>query len=217
MSAAKKHLAQALAGNRGERLGLGGVGNIQLFVEQCADVFLGEMNRGRDDVRGALAAQLHDVFAEVGFDHFASGPGERRVERDFLGRHRLALDHPARAALAGKIDDILARLGRVGGDEHAASVGLQALLELDQQVVEPRDRILFYPARGVALGFVRRELGARRGDVFEMASGGVLEFAAKFGVRHRGLARGEEISFGGPLRPWPQTHHRDTQRGISAS
>ena len=158
------------------------------------------MDRGRDDVRGALAAQLHDIFAEVGFDHVASGLRQRRVERDFLGRHRLALDHAVRAALAGEVDDILARLGRVGGDEHAASVGLQALLELDQQFVEPRDRVLFYPARSVALGLVGGELGARRGDMIEMASGGVLEFAAQFGVGDRGFARGEEILFGGPVR-----------------
>ena len=151
------------------------------------------MDRGRDDVRGPLAAQLHDVLAEVGLDHLASGRAERRVERDFLGRHRLALDHAACAALAGKIDDILTCLGRVGGDEHAASVGLQALLELDQQVVEARDRILFYPPRGVALGFVGGELGACRGDVIEMASGGVLEFAAQLGIGDRSLARGEEI------------------------
>ena len=68
------------------------------------------------------------------------------------------------------------------------------LLELDQQLVEPRDGVLFYPPRGVALGLVGGELGARRGDVIEMASGGVFEFAAQFGVGDRGFARGEEIA-----------------------
>ena len=185
---------------------------MQLLVEQQPDVFLGEMDRGRDDMRGALAAQLHDIFAEVGLDHVASGLRQRRIERDFLGRHRLALDYAARAALAGEVDDILARLGRVGGDEHGAPVGLQALLELDQEVVEPRDRVLFDAARSVALGLVGGELGARRGDVVEMASGGVLEFAAQLEVGDRGFARGKEILFGGPVR-----HQRQPRQLIRAT
>ena len=45
------------------------------------------MHSGRDDVRGTLAAQLDDVFAEVGLDDAVAGGFEIVVETDLLGDH----------------------------------------------------------------------------------------------------------------------------------
>ena len=47
-------------------------------AEGLRDVFFVEMEGGRDDVAGRFVAQLHDVFAEIGFDrHDAVGFEER--------------------------------------------------------------------------------------------------------------------------------------------
>ena len=55
------------------------------------DVVAREMDRGRDDVRGRLVAQLDDVFAEISLDRRDAGRLQRLVEADLLGDHRLAL------------------------------------------------------------------------------------------------------------------------------
>ena len=50
-----------------------------------------QMDRGRDDVARGLAADLHQIFAEIGLDHFEARRLEMRVEADLLRHHRLAL------------------------------------------------------------------------------------------------------------------------------
>ena len=52
------------------------------------------VDAGGDDVRGGVAGQLDDVFAEIGLGHLDAGGSEGLVDIDFIGKHRLALDDP---------------------------------------------------------------------------------------------------------------------------
>src|ERR1700737_2198161 len=153
------------------------------------------MDGGRDYVRGAFAAQLDDIFAEVGLDHLEAGLLEGRVEREFLRGHRLALDHAFGAAFAGDFQDIVAHLGGICGDENLASVGLEPLLELDQEFVEAADGVVLDAARGIALVVETGELAADLVEVLEVAAGRAFELAAQFGVGDAAAASLKEIRF----------------------
>ena len=97
------------------------------------------------------------------------------VELNFLGGHRLALDHP-----------LDARIGQFRGCRRAPLYrprrrtlcirALRAVLQLDQELVQRLDRILLDAARHVT--FSARKAGysaASRGHMFEMAP---LEFSS---------------------------------------
>ena len=85
------------------------------------DVVAADMDGRRDDVRGRLAAQLDDVFAEIGLDRLDSRRFQRRVEADLLGDHRLALGHRLGAALLAQAEDDRVRLRRVARVVHMAA------------------------------------------------------------------------------------------------
>ena len=127
-------------------------------------------------------AKLDDVFAEVGFDHLQPGRFKGRIQLDFLGGHRLALDDLARAGFPGDAQNIFAGLGRIAGDEDLAAVGFELVLKLDQQLVEVGQGFFLDAPGGVALGVVGGKFGARMRDVIEMTAGGVLELAAQIGI-----------------------------------
>ena len=145
-------------------------------------------------MRRALAAKLHDIFAEVGLDRVDAGFGERIVEIDLLGRHRLALDDVLRALGLREPDDVVARLGRILGEEHFAAARFELRGQLDQQFVEMRDRVCLDSMRRVALVVVGRELGLDLREVIEMARAGAFELAAQLVVGDGGGARLEEIA-----------------------
>ena len=98
-----------------------------------------------------------------------------------------------RAGLARDLQNVVAGLGGVGGDEHLAAVGFELLLEFDQQLIEAADGVFLDTPGGVALAVVAREFGAHVRDVVEMASGGIFELAAQIGVGHALAAGLEEI------------------------
>ncbi len=111
------------------------------------DVSCGEMDRRRDDVGRGFAAQLDDVFAEVGFDRLDPRRLERVVEADLLGDHRLALGDALRAHRLAEVDDDLARfLGVLRIVDFAAAradlvlVGLEIEVEMGERVVLDRAR-----------------------------------------------------------------------------
>src|SRR5713226_4543102 len=153
------------------------------------------MDSGRDDVRGTFAAQLDDIFAEVGLDDVEAGLLEGRVEREFFSGHRLALDHAFGAAFAGDFQNIVARLGGIRSDKDLASVGLEPLLELDQEFVEAADGVVLDAARGIALVVETGEFAADFVDVLEVAAGRAFELAAQFGVGDAAAARLKKIRF----------------------
>src|SRR5208282_5975440 len=119
---------------------------------------------------------------------------ERVIEIDLLGRHRLALDDILRALGLCQCDDVVARIGRVGGEEHLAAARFELGGQLDQQFVEMRDRVGFDSMRRVALVLIRRELGFDLREVIEMARAGALELAPQLMVGDGGAARLEEIA-----------------------
>src|ERR1035437_6090756 len=87
----QKNRAQSRARFGREFFRLRGVLDAELVGEKLPDVFLGQMNGRRDDVRRALAAKLHDVLAKVRLDRVDPRAFERAIELDLLRRHRLAL------------------------------------------------------------------------------------------------------------------------------
>ena len=91
-------------------------------------------------------------------------------------------------------DDIVARIGRVRGEEHLAAARFELRGQLDQQFVEMRNRVGFDSMRRVALVLVRRELGFDLREVIEMARAGALELAPQLMVADGGAARLEEIA-----------------------
>ena len=88
-------------------------------AEVGLDVVAGDVDRRRDDVRGRLAAQLDDIFAEVGLDRIYALPLEGRVEADLLGDHRLALGHHLGAARLADAEDDRDRFVGVARVMHA--------------------------------------------------------------------------------------------------
>jgi hypothetical protein len=68
ISAVRKTSRKHFASGGGECGNVFSVGDAELFVKELCDLFFFQMRRRRDDVTRLLAAQLHDVFAEVGFD-----------------------------------------------------------------------------------------------------------------------------------------------------
>ena len=115
------------------------------LAEFLLDVFRRKMDRGRNDVGWGLAAQLDDVFAEVGFDRFDPRRLEGVVEADLLGDHRLALGDALRAHRLAEVDDDLARFLGVlrvvdlaAALAHLALVGLEIEVEMGERVILDR-------------------------------------------------------------------------------
>ena len=104
-------LAQHVAGVAGKDVGVGLKFATGGHREQLADLLERLVDGGRDDVEGALVGELHDELAEVGLDDLRAGRLERPVQADLLGDHRLRLHDELNAMLAGKSDDVAARLG----------------------------------------------------------------------------------------------------------
>ena len=121
----KKLFAQHGAGLGEQAFGRGEIAILVEIDMDAAEVllhlFLVEMHRRRDDVRRRLAAQLDDVFAEVGFDRPHARGLDGGVEADFLGHHRLALGDHARAARLADVDDHRAGLRGIAGEMHVAA------------------------------------------------------------------------------------------------
>ena len=72
-------------------------------AEVGLDLVLGEVDGRRDDVARRLAADLDEVFAEVGLDHLDAVGLEAALSADLLGDHRLALGDDARAGVAADL------------------------------------------------------------------------------------------------------------------
>ena len=65
-------------------------------LEERRDLGPVEMDRGDEDVRRLVVAELHDQLGEVRLDRRDPALLERLVEPDLVGRERLDLDHLAR-------------------------------------------------------------------------------------------------------------------------
>ena len=154
------------------------------LAEFLLDVFCCQMDRGRDDVGGAFATQLNDVFAKVGLDRLDPSPFERVIEVDLLGDHRLALGDGARAHGLAEFDDDLARfLGVLRVVDLAAAradlalVGLEIKVEVGERVILDR---LGAVAQSLKFGQSR---GGRRSSADEIAREGHRALQSGVGQR----------------------------------
>ena len=108
------------------------------------------MDRRRDDVRRPLAAQLDDVFAEIGLDHREIRRFERGIEADFFGTIDLPLTMVlAPRALQSVDDDGRGFRGRRGEMHRSAGLGHRFLVGLEIEV-EVGERVVLDVARAVA-------------------------------------------------------------------
>ena len=83
----QENLAQNFASRIRERGDIFGIGDAEFLVKEFSHLVTAQMHGGRDDVGGFFAAQLDNVFAEVGLDHAVSRRLERVVELDLLADH----------------------------------------------------------------------------------------------------------------------------------
>ena len=100
-----------------------------------------------------LAAQLDDIFAEIGLDRHHAVLFQKIVEADLLGDHGLALGDRPGAAPFGDVEKdapgmigILGEMDRAAGCLHLLDIGLDIEVEMLQRVGLDGDRIV---AQGV--------------------------------------------------------------------
>ena len=109
----------------------------------------------------------------------------------------VVIDLPLTTRLAppprATFDDIVAGLGGVGGDEDLDAVGLEPVLELDQEFIEAADGLLLDSAGGLAFVVEPRKIRASGGDLIEMASCRLLQLAPELGVGDTGATGREEV------------------------
>ena len=117
------------------------------------DLVAGHVDGRGDDVARMLAAQLDDVFAEIGLDRHDAVLFQEGVEADLLGDHRLALGDGLGVPLAGDVEEDLAGVVRILGEMHDAAggfdlghIGLDIEVEMLQRVVLDGDGVV---AQGV--------------------------------------------------------------------
>ena len=147
----EEDLTESFAGRFGEVLGIGrAFVGAELVVEQFADFFLLDMNRGKDDMAGRFLAKLDDPLAEVGINDVHPVAFEERVEVAFLGEHRLALGDRFDAVFAENREDDLVVLGRIGRPVNDRPAASRLALELFEVIGEVGDRMGFDGAGAVA-------------------------------------------------------------------
>ena len=146
-----------------EPLGVVGVEHLaREAAEQLGHLARGQVHRRGEDVRRAVAHELHDVLAEVGLHRLDAGLGERLVEADLLGEHRLRLDRAGRAAGGAQLlDDARGVAGGRGVVDDPAGRG-DALLGLLDQLGQVGDRVGADGLRAIAPALpVDERLGPR--------------------------------------------------------
>ncbi len=114
------------------------------------DLLLGQMHRRRDDVRGRLAAQLDDVFAQIGLDRRDAVFLEEIVDADLLADHRLALGHGLGLEPLADFEHRGARLLGRRRPMHLSARLDDALFVALQIEIEMRERVVLDVARLVA-------------------------------------------------------------------
>ena len=138
--------------------------------EVLLDLRRGDVHRGRDDVRGHLAAELDDVLAEVGLDRRDAARLEMGVQPDLLGDHRLALGDGAGAGRAADRQDDLPRLFRSAGEMHLAARRQDLRLVFLEVEVEMGERVVLDVARRVAQRLELRQRGGGGGALVDEAA-----------------------------------------------
>ncbi len=135
----KELAAQVPPGGLGQRGGLVGERRVDvghLAQEDLADLGAVAVDRRHQDVAGRVVAELDDQLGEVGLGGGDARCGERLVEPDLLGGHRLDLDHLVGAGRPHQVGDDAVGLVAVAGPVHRAAARGHLLLQLQQVAVE---------------------------------------------------------------------------------
>ncbi len=111
-----------------------------LAQEDLPDLRPVAVDRRDQDVAGQIAGQLDDELGQIGLHRGDPGRGQRVVEADLSGDHRLHLDDLVDAAVdargADKVDHDPVGLGRIVGPVHLAAGRGDRSLELLQVAVQ---------------------------------------------------------------------------------
>ena len=177
---------------------VGGRGT-KLVMEQIADLMTGQVHGGEDQMIGGFVTELDNVFAEVGFNDLEAVLFQGVVEMDFLGGHALGLDDQPGLAVAGQLNDVVARRGGVRRPKNFRAAGLELGGEFIKITIQMIDRVPFDGGGGLAgvrptakavFELVALEIIAGQGGLDEMTMaqiGGVMPgLLAEFngGVAH---------------------------------
>ena len=123
------------------RLWCSAEGLAQLFGEQAAHVGGRHVNGRRDDVDRPLPGKLHDIFAQVGLHRPDALGRQHVVQFQFLGHHRLRLDHALDLVPPGDVQYVAVGFRGLGGEQHLDPLGRHPPLEFHQQLVEVGDGV----------------------------------------------------------------------------
>ena len=126
-------LVGQVRGRRPARLG-------HVGEEDLADLGPVPVDRRHQDVRGQVVAELDDQLREVGLPRRDAGCGERLVEPDLLGDHRLDLDDLVGVVRLRDRGNDRVGLGGVVRPVHGGAVRGQRLLQAHQVAVERAER-----------------------------------------------------------------------------
>ena len=95
-----------------------------------------------DDVRRLVVVELDDELAEVGLQALDAVFDQKRVEVDFLGRHRLGFGELGDAVALEDGENRLARVFVGGGEVDVHAAGDERLLGLGEVVAEMVERVV---------------------------------------------------------------------------
>ncbi len=91
-----------------------------------------------------IVVDLHDVFAQVGFNDVDAFGLQRLVHIDFFGRHALAFDAALEVVALANVDDVAVGFGGVGSPQHVSpgggDVGFHLFQQIGQIVQRPQPR-----------------------------------------------------------------------------
>ena len=146
-------LPQVHAGSLGQFGGLGGNGIIHvrhLLEEDAADLSPVPVNGRHENVGRLVLTQLHNELRKVGLLGKNAHLFQLLIQGDFLGGHRLDLDHFLFPSGLHQFGDDLASLFGVAGPVHVPTAGGDGGFELFQQLRQVGHHIPFGGGTGLA-------------------------------------------------------------------
>ena len=148
-----------------------------LGPEDVADLGPVAVDRGDEEVRRQVPAQLDDELREVRLPGGDPGLRERLVELDLLGRHRLDLDDLVRARIPDEPDDDRVRLLGIARPVDDAARRGDVRLELDEQLRQAREDVVLDRGPGEPQLLPVLDLGDRPRALLADRRRGALEVA----------------------------------------
>ena len=120
---------------------VGEIGQAHAAGKDFAHLAAIHVQRGNDDVRGLVVAELQDQFGEVGFDGRDAGGLERGIQLDLGRGHGLDLDDLGGILFAQNVEDDGARFGGIRCPVNDAAGGGAAGFEFLEICAEIREDV----------------------------------------------------------------------------